>query len=71
MRKTQKNSLVWKMILRCLLLLQVFFGAVLSLLAQSLEGIAILPADSFVAGPTSGQFITPANDRIHCRRAGQ
>jgi hypothetical protein len=30
---------------------------------QSLEGIAVLPADSFAEGPTSGQFITPANGR--------
>src|SRR5262245_52026372 len=64
MRETQKNSLAKTTILRCLLLLQLFFGLALSLLAQSLEGIAILPADSFVAGPTSGQFITPANGRI-------
>src|SRR5215831_4688542 len=32
--------------------------------SQTLEGIAILPADTFEPGPTSGQFITPANGRI-------
>src|SRR5215510_2690665 len=32
--------------------------------AQTLTGIAILPADTFESGPTSGQFITPANGRI-------
>ena len=31
---------------------------------QTLEAIAILPADTFEHGPTSGQFITPANGRI-------
>src|SRR5262245_686598 len=35
-----------------------------SCFAQTLEGIAILPADTFEPGPTSGQFITPANGRI-------
>ena len=32
--------------------------------AQTLEAIAILPADTFAAGPTAGQFIAPANGRI-------
>src|SRR5262245_21865525 len=32
--------------------------------AQTLEGLAVLPADTFAEGPTSGQFITPANGRI-------
>ncbi len=32
--------------------------------AQTLEGFASLPADTFSAGPTSGQFIAPANGRI-------
>src|SRR5262245_51340954 len=32
--------------------------------AQTLTGIAILPADTFESGPTSGQFITPANGRV-------
>ena len=31
--------------------------------AQTLEGIAVLPADTFAPGPTSGQFITAANGR--------
>ena len=31
--------------------------------AQTLEAIAVLPADTFSAGPTSGQFIAPANGR--------
>jgi hypothetical protein len=31
--------------------------------AQTLEGLAVLPADTFAAGPTSGQFIMPANGR--------
>jgi hypothetical protein len=29
--------------------------------AQTLEGFAMLPADTFAPGPTSGQFIAPAN----------
>jgi hypothetical protein len=32
--------------------------------AQTLEGIAILPADTFQPGPSSGQFIAAANGRI-------
>ena len=32
--------------------------------AQTLEGFARLPADTFGPGPTSGQFIAPANGRI-------
>src|SRR5688572_20021372 len=31
--------------------------------AQTVEAIAVLPADTFSAGPTSGQFIAPANGR--------
>jgi hypothetical protein len=31
--------------------------------AQTLEGLAVLPADTFASGPTSGQFIMPANGR--------
>jgi hypothetical protein len=29
--------------------------------AQTLEAYAVLPANTFESGPTSGQFITPAN----------
>jgi hypothetical protein len=32
--------------------------------AQTLEGIAVLPADTFQPGPSSGQFITAANGRV-------
>ena len=32
--------------------------------AQTLTGFASLPADTFAPGPTSGQFIAPANGRI-------
>jgi hypothetical protein len=32
--------------------------------AQTLERFASLPADTFAPGPTSGQFIAPANGRI-------
>jgi hypothetical protein len=32
--------------------------------AQTLEGFASLPADTFAPGPTSGQLITPANGRV-------
>ena len=32
--------------------------------AASLVGRAVLPADTFSVGPTSGQFITPANGRV-------
>src|SRR5262245_29737231 len=31
--------------------------------AQTLEGFSKLPADTFAPGPTSGQFIAPANGR--------
>src|SRR5262249_21477260 len=42
---------------------QVGKDTVLSVDRPTLLGRAVLPADSFVAGPTSGQFITPANGR--------
>jgi len=32
--------------------------------AQTLTGRAVLPADTFAPGPTSGEFIAPANGRI-------
>src|SRR5262245_54685571 len=32
--------------------------------AQTLEAHAVLPADTFEAGPTSGQFIAAANGRV-------
>src|SRR5262245_17435855 len=32
--------------------------------AQTLEGFASFPADTFAPGPTSGQFIDPANGRV-------
>ena len=32
--------------------------------AQTLEAIASLPADTYAEGPTSGQFIAPANGRL-------
>jgi hypothetical protein len=32
--------------------------------AQTLEAFAKLPADTFAPGPTSGQFIAPANGRV-------
>ena len=32
--------------------------------AQTLEGFATFPADTFAPGPTSGQLITPANGRL-------
>lgn len=32
--------------------------------AQTLAGFASFPADTFAPGPTSGQFITPANGRV-------
>ena len=31
---------------------------------QTLEGLAVLPADTFAPGPTSGQLIAPANGRV-------
>jgi len=40
------------------------FGVNSHIEAQTLTGRAVLPADSFAPGPTSGQFITPANGRI-------
>ena len=50
----------------------IVFGCAISLLAgvcaateaQTLTGFASLPADTFAAGPTSGQFIAPANGRV-------
>jgi hypothetical protein len=42
----------------------IFIGTSSLAFAQTLEGIAILPADTFEPGPTSGQFSAPANGRI-------
>jgi hypothetical protein len=41
----------------------VLLGCVRSDPAVELVGFAVLPADHFVPGPTSGQFIQPANGR--------
>ena len=41
--------------------LSVLSGSASPASAQTLEGFARLPADTFAAGPTSGQFITAAN----------
>jgi hypothetical protein len=43
------------------LLLGLLAGSASPAFAQTLEGFARLAADTFAAGPTSGQFITPAN----------
>src|SRR5215510_14564473 len=42
----------------------LLFGCVSHTSAQTLEGFAVLPADTFEPGLTSGQFITPANGRV-------
>jgi hypothetical protein len=42
----------------------LFAGVTHSAHAQTLEGRAVLSADTFADGPTSGQFIGPANGRI-------
>jgi len=44
--------------------LLVFAAAGLPAHAQVLEAFAALPADTFAPGPTSGQFIMPANGRV-------
>src|SRR5687767_14351999 len=46
----------WILLLLCL-------GMNLPADAQTLEALAVLPADTFAPGPTSGQFIMPANGR--------
>jgi hypothetical protein len=46
----------------CLTLCGASIGAPAA--AQTLEGFATLPADTFAPGPTSGQQITPANGRV-------
>ena len=52
-----------QMVLFCIVLLITASYSIPSF-AQTLEAIAILPADTFEHGPTSGQFIAPANGRI-------
>ena len=42
----------------------IFLGISSLTFAQTLESIAVLPADTFEPGPTSGQFASPANGRI-------
>ena len=49
---------------RSLLLLGALGAAHGSAAAQTLEGFAKLPADTFAPGPTSGQLIAPANGRV-------
>jgi hypothetical protein len=44
-------------------LFAIWLLAVLPAEAQTLEGFAALPADTFAPGPTSGQFIAPSNGR--------
>src|SRR5262245_56091298 len=39
-------------------------GPIASAQGATLVGRAVLPADTFSVGPTSGQFITPANGRV-------
>ena len=46
------------------LLLLLVSCAVSHVEGQTLEAFARLPADTFRTGPTSGQFIAPANGRI-------
>jgi hypothetical protein len=48
----------------CPLALLVWPGLTPRVEAQTLEKFASLPADTFAPGPTSGQFIGPANGRI-------
>jgi hypothetical protein len=48
----------------CAVAVLLFAGATASARAQTLEGRAVLPADTFADGPTSGQFIEPANGRV-------
>ena len=47
-----------------LIVLLLVAGSVIPCAAQTLEGIAVLPADTFQPGPSSGQFIAAANGRI-------
>ena len=44
-------------------LLSVLLAACADAPEPTLVGVAVLPADHFVAGPISGQFIEPANER--------
>ncbi|HXG64489.1 MAG TPA: hypothetical protein VNO70_05235 [Blastocatellia bacterium] len=56
-----RNPCVRVRVVTCLILAGLCVG---SAGAQTLTGRAVLPADTFAPGPTSGQFITPANGRI-------
>src|SRR5262245_45728365 len=51
-------------IVRSAVVAALSFGLTTTARAQTLEGFASLPADTFAFGPTSGQSITPANGRI-------
>lgn len=50
--------------MRALLLATAVAVSVEAASAATLVGYAVLPADSFSPGPTSGQFIGPANGRV-------
>ena len=52
-----------KPVLAVLLVSGLMAAAVPAADAQTLEGFAKLPADTFATGPTSGQLIAPANGR--------
>jgi hypothetical protein len=53
---------VWA--LRLLASVSIAVAATACVHGQTLAGRAVLPADTFAPGPTSGQFITPANNRV-------
>ena len=48
----------------CATALSLLLGAGVPATAQQLEAIAVLPAETFAPGPTSGQFIAPANGSV-------
>lgn len=50
--------------MRALLLATAVAVSIKAASAATLVGYAVLPADSFSPGPTSGQFIGPANGRV-------
>jgi hypothetical protein len=47
-----------------LVLALLFVGNNMTAWAQTLEGFASLHADTFAPGPTSGQYVNPANGRV-------
>lgn len=58
-----QNVACWRLAAASIAVVSCLVGVATTVQAQTLEGRAVLSADTFSDGPTSGQFIGPANGR--------